>query len=143
MLKRPVCSCHLHIPITHPVSANEPLYLPSKASGLEPACARGLGAKCKDTIHKEHRAFSHLLLVLLDWTFVPHCSPPQTAMLHSPRRREEKLHGLWRGARTELIKHPLCPQSPLSPRSPSFPSPILCRGEADAWVLSNRTEDYG
>lgn len=72
LLKHPVCPCHLHIPITHcHFPANEPMYLLSRASGPEPACAGGLDAVGKDTIHGVFRQgvpgpFSHLLPVLMD-----------------------------------------------------------------------------
>lgn len=98
------------------------------------------------------RPFSHLLLVLMDETFVPRYLPPQVSlMLRLPERQEAKLHANWRKAPRSYRRHTKahcapsespCTQ-PASPRPPRFPSLILCREEAGAWVLSNRTEDCG
>lgn len=117
LLKHPVCPYHLHIPITHcHFPANEPCTCVK--SFWPRACDLG-GLTELVTDGAPHGVFgqgvpglfSHLLLVLVDQTFVPHCPPPQTSRysVYLSDKKESSMPTEVLRVRSATIRGTLCP----------------------------------
>lgn len=157
LLKHPVCPCHLHIPITHcHFPANEPMYLLSRASGPEPACAGGwmLWAKTLFAVSSDKECQGHFLTSFQSWWTRPfclithphrHCDAPFTLVTRrkAPCQLVKCSVFLLHSSKAHCTLSQSHAQSLLVQGLPNFHHWILCRREADAWVLSNWAEDYG